>query len=343
MSIEEKELQIVQATHNWAKSLQDFQSQKAALEKNLKDDLQTNEDSFRKNLSNVDQNLYSQLRKETQASEEESSRLYSSKRERLRKLDDAISSKQNQIDTNKRRLSKLQTDMDTYIGKVEAALRANIDSERRKIAERDARLINEVVSNYSFYRGKAADHASGAVIDEDMIYTWKKSCGNGLRIASNVAMVAWMLVVAIAIIINIISGIDNPIGKVMFNPFILILLGVAIIVWIGYRIQYKRASSKLQKDHQSTQDMFETKKQEMRRSVQQWFKEHPYYLPQGASADSYIPMGASNFSYMVVPYNKVNLNDQLNKAIQSCYSYKPTEIGNDFKFELNPSFKSLFY
>lgn len=343
MSIEEKELQIVQATHNWAKSLQNYQSQKVALEQSLRTDLRTNEDSLSKNLNLVDQNLFSQLRKEKQAAEEKSSHLYSSKQERLRKLDEAISNKQNQIDANKRRLSKLQTDMDIYIGKVEKALRDNIDSERKKIAEHDAKVINEVVNSYSYYRSKAADHASGAVVDENMFYAWDRSLGNGLRIASNGAMAAWLLVVATAIIANIISGIDNPIGKVMFNPFILILLGLAIILWVCYMIQYRKASFKFQKDHLSTQSMYESRAQDMRHSVQLWFKERPYYLPQGTSAESYIPMGASNFSYMSVPYSKVNLNDQLNKAIQSCYSYKPTEIGTDFKFELDPSFKSLFY
>ena len=342
MSIEEKELQIVQATNDWARSLQEFQSKIDELDKRLETDLKANNKSLSDKCLDLDQKLISKLQSEKRSAENDSSLLSSSKEERLRSLDNAISKNRSQIADNNRRLEQLKTDIDTYVGKVEKTLRDNIDAERKKIAEQDSEVINNFVSNYTYYRDKAANYAPKSVINEDMIYNGDNPKGNGLRIASNSIMAGWLLTVVAAILINITSGVDNPIDKVMFNPFTLIFLAVAIIVWFAYLIQYKGAVNKFKTDRQSVQDRYETKAGEWLHDIHKWHQEHPYYLPQGASANSYIPMGASKYSYMVVPYRKVNVNEQLNKAVLCCRSSKPAEIGNDFTFELDPTFKSLF-
>lgn len=343
MSIEKKELQIVQATKEWARSLQEFQSKIDELDKQLEIDLKANNKSLNDKCLDLDQKLFSRLQSEKRSAENDSSRLSSSKEEKLRSLDNAISKNRSQITENDRRLAQFKTDMDTYVGRVEKTLRDNIDAERKKIAEQDSEVINNFVSNYTYYRDKAADYALKQVIDEDMIYTRDNPIGNGLRIASNCMMVGWLLAVVTAILINITSGVDSPIDKVMFNPFTLIFLVVVIIVWFAYLMQYKRAVNKFKTDRQSLQERYETKAGEWLHDIHKWHQEHPYYLPQGASANSYIPMGASKYSYMVVPYRKVNVNEQLNKAVLCCRSSKPAEIGNDFTFELDPAFKSLFY
>lgn len=342
MSIEEKELQIVQATNDWAKSLRDFQSQINELDQQLETDLQANKKSLSAKHLALDQELVSKLQSGRRSAENDSSRLSSSKDERLRSLDNAISNNRSQIADNNHRLTQLKSDIDTYVGRVERTLRDNIDAERRRVAEQDAEVINKKVSNYTYYREHAADYTPQVVVDEDMIYTWDKPSENRLRIASNCMMVVWLLIAVTAILVNITSGVANPIGKVMFNPFIIILLAVVIIVWVAYMVQYKRGITNFKDNRQSVHDMYETKAGEWRQDIHKWFQEHPYYLPQGTSANSYIPMGASKFSYTAVPYRKVNVNEQLNKAVLSCRSSKPAEVGSDFTFELDPTFKSLF-
>lgn len=343
MSIEEKELQIVQATNDWARSLQEFQSKIDELDKRLETDLKANNKSLSDKCLDLDQKLISKLQSEKRSAENDSSLLSSSKEERLRSLDNAISKNKSQIADNNRRLEQLRTDIDTYVGKVEKTLRENINAERERVADYDSKIINGIFHDFSIYSGKAANYAPKSVINEDMIYNGDDPKGNGLRIASNCMMVGWLLTVVAAILINITSGVADPIGKVMLNPFTLIFLAVAIIVWFAYLMQYKGAVNKFKQDRQAMQDKYTAEAQKALLRIRKWYQEHPYYLPKGTSADSYTPFKVVQFPYEIVPYKRVDLNEQLTKAILNSRSYKPTELGSDFKFELDPTFQSLFY